>query len=169
MNQIQSLKIFGILSLVGLGFLFSCAKPSKMLTGIPSTTLNENTNRSIAGLRLVQTNWFLYRAEFGNEDWKISPAGYLAKRIHRDSENKIQWEEDYYYTGKTFRRNPDSPTDWEMLTIHYDYITKALDIEYVGDDAAVLALLSRITSSSTDKDKFSVADEILHGWEMQRL
>lgn len=58
--------------------------------------------------------------------------------------------------------------DWEFLAISYSYTNKVLDVEYVGDDPAVPALLSQIAPTSTDKEKFSVADEILKRWGMSR-
>ena len=158
-----------LLFTIGLFLQLSCARPLKTSVGIPSVTMSENTNRATLGLRQVGTNWCLYSSEFGEENWKIDPHGYEAKKIHRDSESKIQWEEDYYYSGKTFHRNPDSPTTWEILTVHYDYTTKAVDIEYVGEDPTVSASFSRITPRSTNKEKFDVADEILGRWGSPRL
>src|SRR4051794_17744355 len=107
----------------------SCQKPSKPPV-IPAVTLAENAERTRVGLRLVQSTWYLYSTQFSEETWKIKEDGYEGKRIHRDMENKAVWEEDYYYTGKTFLFPPKNMTDWEMLTIHYDYPSKVFTVTY---------------------------------------
>jgi hypothetical protein len=147
----------------------SCQKATTTTGVIPAITLTENSNRTVLGLRLVKTNWLLYDVEFGEEKWKITPDGYEAKKIYRDSDNKIQWEDDYYYTGRTFRHDPDGPQGSEMLTVHYDYIARSLDIRYVGEDSSISGLLTKITPASTISNKLSVADDILSKWGIPRL
>jgi hypothetical protein len=146
----------------------SCRKATPVTGTVPAITMAENSNRAALGLREVKTNWFIYNVEFGEEKWKITRDGYEAKKIYRDSDNKIQWEEDYYYTGRTFREFPDSPQGWEMLTVHYDYTTRELNVYYVGIDPAISALMTKITPASTMSNKLSVANDILSKWGIPR-
>jgi hypothetical protein len=129
----------------------------------------ENAQRATLGLRLVKTNWFLYNVEFGEENWKIDPAGYEAKKIHRNANGTIVWEEDYYYSGRTFLFPPDKGTDWERVTVHYDYTKSLLTVSYVGLDPSVTRLFGDSGPIAQMTNNMSVADEILKKWGFPRL
>ena len=130
----------------------------------------ENAERSKLGLRLVKTNWFLYSVEFSEENWKLTPNGYEAKKIHRDANNVVTWEEDYYYSGKKFLFSPEKKnTTEEFITIHYDYTTSSLNISYVGLDPSITAMFGGHGPIETISNNISVADEILKKWGISRL
>lgn len=161
-------RVIALLCVIVICLAASCKRITKASTGIPAITMKENGRRAALGLQVVGTNWFLYSSEFGEENWKIDPKGYLAKKIHRDSQNTIQWEEDHYYSGKSFRANPDDPTEWEMLTLHYEYATGILDLRYVGQDVSIITLVTKSAAAPTLSDKLKIADEILKKWGMSR-
>ena len=130
----------------------------------------ENKEREKLGLRLVKTNWFLYSRQFGEENWKLdASAKSWAKKIHLKDNDNVLWEEDYYYSGKTFLFPPDKGETGEMLVIHYDYGPSLLEVNYVGQDPDILALMKGISPGSTLSNKLSVADEILKKWNIPRL
>ena len=148
----------------------SCQKPTTSAPAIPAITLAENKQRALLGLRLVKTNWFLYGVQFGEEIWKItSHDNYEAKKINRDANGVIQWEEDYYNSGKTFLFPPDKGTDWESITVHYDYPTSILTVSYVGLDPSITALFGDTGPIATKTNDMSIADEILRKWSTPRL
>jgi hypothetical protein len=123
----------------------------------------ENQERARLGLRLVSTNWCPYRAEFGEEDWKLASSdSWLAKKVHRNPSGKLAWEEDYYFSRRTFV-TPKGQS-WEMLTVHYDYDSGAITVSYIGPDPTVTTLLDRLGPGSTMKEKLLAVDQILKGW-----
>jgi hypothetical protein len=169
LNFEMILKTTGLLlSVVITCLLTSCERPAATSTSLSALTSSENVRRVSLGLRPVGTNWFFYNAEFGEENWKLTPNGYGAKKIHRDSENNIQWEEDYYYSGRTFKTLPDNSTGWEMLTVHYDYTNSSLYLEYVGTDTAVEAIAASGTYAPIMSNKLVIADQILKRWGQSR-
>jgi hypothetical protein len=154
-----------------LGATVSCEQAPTTPAVNPATLMTENAERAKLGLRQVGTNWFLYSVEFGEEKWKITPDGYEAKKICRDTENRILWEADSYYSGKTFVV-PNDPgidsTGWEFISVVYDYRLRELTVSYVGKDPAVRGLFPPL-SGDIVTNNVSVADTILKMWGMSRL
>jgi hypothetical protein len=148
----------------------SCDRQTSLSPGARSKTMAENQQRSILGVRTVKTNWYFYSAEFGEENWKIiSSDGWQSKKIHRDANGKLIWEEDYYYTGKTFFTFKGQEV-WESLNIHYDYGAVAFEINYSGQDTGILDAVKKLEEPpTTTQEKLSTADEILKRWGMSRL
>ena len=131
-------------------------------------TMAENPQREKVGLLTVKPTWHLYRVQFRAEDWKVKQNDFLAKRIQRDSKGNPLWEEDYYYSGKTY------PTEnggqyWESITVHYDYGTGMLEVHYIGEDAAISEAFEDLKSkASTPAEKLSVVDATLTAWGLSR-
>ena|SRR2546429_7656519 len=157
-----------LLTLMLASLVVSCGR-NPTSSAVPTTkAMAENQKREKLGLRQVKTIWYLYRTEFGAEDWKLKESdNWGSKRIQRDSSGKLLWEEDYYYSGKTFMT--DKGQDWEMLTVHFDYGSGAFAVSYVGQDTTMAALLNKVAAHSTATEKLAVADEILKKWGMTRL
>jgi hypothetical protein len=128
----------------------------------------ENATRAKLGLRVIQPSWYLYSVEFDEENWKIVSTGYQAKKLHRDPSGKLLWEQDYYYSGRTFV-DFKGGEEWEMLAVDYNYNTRSLAVDYVGQDPPVESLIDKLTPGSTIKEKFSVADQVLKKWSLTRL
>jgi len=129
--------------------------------------ISENQERSRLGLRLLKTNWIAYRVEDGEEDWKMTPSeDWLAKKTHRDSNGKLVWEEDYYYSRRTF--TTEKGVNWEMLSVQYDYQKDAIAVFYVGRDSAVESLVDRI-GIAVPSDKLKLVDDIVKRWGISRL
>ena len=130
----------------------------------------ENVTRASIGLREIQITWHLYSVEFNEENWKVVPADAVDKKLHRDGSGKIIWEEDYYYSGRTFIDFKGGQVD-EQLTIHYDYTSSTLYIDYVGEDPAIETLVApmRPGSAMPRKSMFSAADTVLKKWGLSRL
>lgn len=146
----------------------ACNSGSNNNASMGNNTIAENQERARLGLRLLGTNWCLYRAEFGEEDWKVASSdGWIAKKIHRDSDGKLVWEEDYYYSGRTFV-SPKGQ-DWEMLTVHYDYGSSAITASYIGPNPAITSLFDRHGSGATNAQKVLDIEQILKTWGIPRL
>ncbi len=130
----------------------------------------QNQQREKVGLRTVMPTWHLYRVEFGAEDWKLQASDkWGAKRIQHDSKGNPQWEEDYYYSGKTYKTE-NGGQDWERITVHYDYGPGILDVHYIGENSAIRAAFESLKSkASSPTEKFLVVDETLKAWGMSRV
>ena len=129
---------------------------------------SENQQREKIGLRLISPTWNLYRVAFSEEDWKASQAGDIVKKVHRDSIGKVVWEEDYYYTGRSFFT--EKGQSWEFLAVYYDYTNAFLDVKYVGQDRSITEALDTLrTKLAPMQEKLSVADQILEKWGIRRL
>jgi hypothetical protein len=139
-------------------------------TVVPSANMKtEDLERSRLGLRQIHADWFQYRTEFGAEDWKLrSSDRWLAKKIQRDTATgKPLWEEDYYYTGRTFA-TPEGQ-QWEEITVHYEYGSRKLLVSYVGQDTATTSAVERANSLPTLNEKLSAVERALEKWGIPRL
>ena len=130
--------------------------------------MTENSERGKLSLRPIGPNWQLYRTEFGADDWKIVETGYLSKRVQRDQSGKLQWEEDYYYSGKTFV-SINGVKYGEMLTIHYDYPSALFDINYSGEDLVLRDKVKFKGDLLKSKEFFKATDDLLQSWHLSRL
>lgn len=148
-----------------LGVSCGDRQPATVVSGAKLAT--ENEERAKLQLRQIHPDWYLYRREFGADDWKIASSDGLVKRVQRDTTGKLLWEEDYYYTGRTFSTSEGQ--QWETLTVHYDYGPRKLLVSYVGQDATTSSLVGRANSLATTTEKLSVVEEILRRWGIPRL
>lgn len=133
-----------------------------------SNMASENEQRVNLGLRVIAPTWCLYRAEFGEEDWKTTSSGAsIDKKVHRDKSGKLLWQEDYYFSGKTFVTAKGQ--DWEMLVVHYDYGSGSFTVNYIGQDPAVAGIVAKLIPTSSASEKLLAADNILKKWGKSRL
>jgi len=129
---------------------------------------SENQQRAKLGLRMIPPTWCLYSAEFGEENWKSVPPGAGGdKKSHRDKSGKLLWEEDYYFSGKTFVT--EKGRNWEMLTVHYDFGSDSFTVNYMGQDPATAELVAKLGPASSVSEKLLTADNILKKWGKSRL
>jgi hypothetical protein len=88
--------------------------------------------------------------------------------------DRILWEQDYYYTGRTYPSfDTDAGTSWEKLAILYDYRTRRFTVHVTTDDQKVLALANMLGfhggMGATNQETLEVADKILKKWGKSRL
>ena len=173
-----TMKLFNLSSnllalIMGLELLLLCIEVRCAEQTMPKpslTTMVENRNRENLGVRTIKAEWYLYRIQFGHEDWKLSSHDrWLAKRVQRDSKEKLLWEEDYYHSGKTFK-TANNGTGWESITIHYDYRSQTLEVHYIGKNPALIKAFEMLKGkASTQTEKLSVVDTTLKEWGLSRL
>lgn len=127
----------------------------------------DNVLREKIGLRTVKPEWHFHGEQFGERDWKLPNSDRQAKRVHR-KDDTIVWEEDYYYTDKTFRTHDG--TAWEFLTLHYDYRGDRISIHCVTTNAMLKALAEPYTFGTTNiHEAIRTAEDILSQWGLSRL
>ncbi|MCX8154902.1 MAG: hypothetical protein N3J91_00385 [Verrucomicrobiae bacterium] len=162
-------EVFSAWALTLFFLAVACNRSSTSSPQPSPNTMSENPQRERVGLRTVKATWHLYRVQFGAEDWKVASNDYLAKRIQRDSQGKPQWEEDYYYSGSTYRTE-NGGQDWERITVHYDYGPGTLEVHYIGTNSTIHAAFDGLKSkASTTAEKLSVVDETLKAWGLSRV
>jgi len=114
------------------------------------TSINQPTNTLIAadnklrqelGLKVIGQDWILYRADNGQEDWKIRKDGFPAKVVFKDSQRRVLADEDYYYSGNEFYDAEGH--GWERVTVHYDYPSKQVYVAYTGTNKPTETALSK--------------------------
>lgn len=160
------LYIVGVLCLCGLG---SCNR-SNSATSKPAPTVNvaaESLRRNQIPLRQIKTNWTLYKSERNEEVWTSRTGGEEVKRLHRSTTGLLEWEEDYYYSGRTF--STIDGVDQEKAVLHFDYLTGRHELYYVGQSPSVETLMSQLSVSSSNQQTLGVADQILKLWGLSRL
>ena len=151
-----------------------CGSSTGFSTAPPSDTVATNAARSKIGIREIKPGWVFAYREFSEERWSESSAAGECKRVHRNDDGSIQWEEDYYPGPRTFVDAKGS-TYRESLTVHYDYPSDQIGITYFGKDAAIHGLTSglRVTSiggiGGTNAETLDAADKILAAWKLKRL
>jgi hypothetical protein len=130
-------------------------------------TFDENPERVRVGMRAVQTNWYFYGAQFGADDWKETESGDPAKRIQRNEAGNPIWEEDFYYSGKTYT-DANGGTHWEHIAVRYDYSSKQLDISYAGITPGLRDTFPLGDKKTTNERKLGKLDETLKAWGLSR-
>jgi hypothetical protein len=100
-----------------------------------------NKQRASLGLRVIDTNWFLYRSRSTQDDWKIHKDGFGAKSVFKGSDGNVTSEEDYYYSDAQF--DDRLGHGWECITFHYDYGKKDVILSYTGTNETTKAILSK--------------------------
>jgi hypothetical protein len=125
----------------------------------PEKIAQTNELRRQHGVRQIKDDWVFYIRNFGEEVWKDGEGGskkvcyddYSGKhgtsRSHEYSYDydRILWEEDYYYTGRTFPSfDTDAGTTYERLTVHYDYRTRRFTVFLMTDSQEVLAVANSV-------------------------
>jgi len=163
-------------------FCCSCNEdPDPGLVGPTASEIKKtNAVRKQLGLREINDTWkFYYRKrKFPVDIWK--EGAYECKTIvyWDDTYENIRWEDDYYYTGKTFLIDPALPeegTTWEMFTIHYDYDDGVFRINYVGINSEILITLEKLNLSTvgyhseSNTETLKIADQILDLLGFSRL
>jgi hypothetical protein len=183
-----------LLYLAVIGGLSGCSDDSDWSTGPPPADKIAQTNniRRELGIREVQGDWAFYGRQFGVETWKQGQ--FQAKKVCYDDTfeeataegkpptayqysydyNNILWEQDYYYTGRTFpSTTPDEGKVWEFLSLLYDYRTKRFGLDIITNDNQILAICSSrgldSGSGQTNEQTLEVADRILQLWGQDRL
>ncbi len=88
--------------------------------------------------------------------------GHSGKKVGYPS-GSLDWEEDYYYSGRKFDGSiidPDSGTQWEGITIHYDYHSS-------GSPWQCSVISDR--HGGMKQIPLKEAETILHSWGLNRL
>lgn len=153
------------------------ASGTKGFTRVPPADVKQtNEVRRTHGIREISPKWEFYDRENSEEKWhwpRQDGAGHLCKKVMRDAEDRITWEEDYYPSGASFPSTDG--TGFESLTIHYDYGSKSFSIGYVGIDPMARSVLSGLRSTSAgyvandNEATLKAADAILAMWALSRL
>jgi len=136
---------------------------------MPKDIEQTNQKRQALGIRLIKPTWILGRTEFGAEDWYLNTnrASYC-KRVQRDSNGLIQWEEDYYPSGKTYTHFDG--TGWEKAVIHYDYGKGLYFLHYLGTNNVLAKIAEPYREGTRDDAALTkAADAILVPWGLYRL
>ena len=128
--------------LVALGFRLGCSyqRPDR-----PDTTASNQRRREL-GVRQIDDAWTLVRRrpnrygkrEVVEEAWAGSD-GMPAKLVISNTRGQILREEDYFYTGRTFKPyDPDdsTPNDEEFRVV-YTYSEDSFGVFYSGRDSRV--------------------------------
>ena len=134
------------------------------------SVLQSNELRRSRCLRLIKPDWFLYRVEFGSEDWKVSKsARNLCKRVQYDPKTRAtQWEEDYYYSGRTY--SDVDGTGWEHVVIHYEYRSGIYHLYYLGTNSSLATVAESLNLGTTNGQVMSrIADDLLQAMGLTRL
>jgi hypothetical protein len=135
----------------------------------PADVAATNVVREKLGLRKVMPTWRFAGSEFSEDRWTdvTPPIGkHECKRLHRDSDLSIEWEEDYYYSGHTWIDSNDDGTLFESGTFAFSY---------AGDNAAIRKRVDSLQSTSdghvgADNDQtLKEVDAVLSTWKISRL
>ena len=128
-----------------------------------------NEDRIQRGLPIISENWVTGNIWGTETMWNLdgwnSNSG---KAVHSGKkvayqDGKRTWEEDYYYSGRTFDGSiidPDSGTAWESITVHYDYTSP--------DDSWSCHVISDRHGGITTVT-IQDAEKILTSWGLSRL
>jgi hypothetical protein len=167
---------------VCITFGSACSPSSSFSIVPPRDTEQTNEIRSKIGIRPIKKQWVFYGREFQADKWKDGTN--LCKMVQRDRSGALLWEQDYYYSGASFPTTKG--TEWEFLSVNYDYIAKQASLDYVGTNVAIAILFRNLTLApfgprdqsgqhtqshvgSNDHETFAVADEVLATWSKPRL
>jgi hypothetical protein len=146
--------------------LFGCSFDETMDRTLPNDIDKNNIVRKQIGLRVIKGLYFYGRRDFA-EDWNASKtADGLCKRVQRDANKNLLWEEDYYFSGFTYTTIDGKC--WEQITIHYDYKTKLLEATYIGPNALFQKQMETLKLPTKDyKAVFRVVNGILSKWKLK--
>ena len=148
----------------------------------PSDTPSANKARVQIGIRPIQTNWIFCGSEFRVERWTDGTD--LCKYVQRGKTGTLMWEKDCYSSGVTYTTS--NGTQFEGLSVNYDYGTKQVSLDYLSTNAAIAALFQNLTLAPfgpkdplggqkkshvgrNDQETFAVADKVLGIWKRTRL
>lgn len=141
-------------------------RPSKgsFSQNYPTDIEQSNEVRLQKGIRPIHPEWFFYGRQFGAEDWTDSKEDrYSTKRVQHDESGNHIWEEDHFYSGRSFETVDG--TSSEEIVIHYDYVKDIFLIYYIGTNAEYQATFLRLeTAISNHVEVDSVVDPILNSW-----
>ena len=157
--------VFVVLSAALLGCSRQVSEPSRSMSFVA-----DNNKRAEVGVRSVKTTWSQLRSQHGCERW-ADGKGILCKVAKLTSMGALEWEEDYYQSGKTFT-DPDG-TFPEMLTVHFNYTTRSVAIFYRGTNQAINRMAMPFEKYDGDPSDATnallAADSVLATWGMTRL
>jgi hypothetical protein len=161
---------------------FGCSPSGSFSKVPPSDTAQSNQTRAQLGIRPIKKEWTFYGREFQAEKWEDGTN--LCKMVQRDTAGALLWEQDYYYSGTSYATAQG--TEWEFLSVNYDYSSKQASLDYVGTNMAIATLFQNLTLAafgskdefgrrtqshvgSNNQETFAVADKVLAIWSRTRL
>lgn len=121
----------------------------------PKKIAQTNELRRQHGVRQIKDDWVFCIRRAGEEVWKDGK--HACKKICYDDHStehgssaspeysynydRMLWEQDHYYTGRTFPSfDTDAGPSSENLAVYYDYRTGRFTVHVTTDDQQVLAL-----------------------------
>ena len=162
--------------------IFSGCSDSDWSTDPPSPEKIAATNkvREQLGIRQIKDNWTFYGRSYASESWKDNRKEPCKNVQHDKKYEKILWEQDIYYTGRSFLSpDRDSGPESEFLVLYYDFRIKRFNLAVVTDNRDIMALEETLHETTprgglgymgrTDDETLEVADKILKMWNMERL
>ena len=143
----------------------------------PPDTEKTNAIRQKLGIRTINKDWHYCGMSYREQTWSSGNHG--EKKVARDAKGNILWEQDYYYSGRTFTSpDPDAGTCSEMLSLCYDYSIQKFYIGIVTGEKSTEAAIESLEqlpsapfgyAGTNNLATLTVADEILESWKMSRL
>jgi len=135
----------------------------------PKFARENNPDRKKHSLPIIEDTWQNYNTGNNVTEAAWSAPGFdpnSGRAIHSGKKvlypnGKLEAEEDYYYSGKTFDRStidPDSGKAWEHLTVHYDYLRPETPWTCYHIHSGAISTIS-----------LSAAEELLKTWGLRRL
>lgn len=140
--------------------VLGCAPKSERNSQKVTVAPLENERRRLEGLREIESSWYSYKIDSGEEVWKLdSNAPFELKRLFRSEPGKIVWEQDYYHTGRKFFINGSDQT-WEFLAVYFDYNAGQMRVDYVGPNSAAKGLLKSHKGVGVSQEAYETAKRI---------
>ncbi|MHC4500732.1 MAG: hypothetical protein ACYS21_16670 [Planctomycetota bacterium] len=157
----------------------------------PSADIIDSTNRIRRehGVREIKEEWSFYGREFGKEVWKDTK-GNPCKTIvfTNDSYEVIWYEQDSYWTGRTFpSTDPDAGDNHERLILTHHYGASLFTVYAATDNKEIKSLVENLkltylypniygayqggagARGESNAETLEVADTILTKWGLSRL
>ena len=99
------------------------------------------SGRESAGLRAVGSDWYLAGITAEEVTWcySVASGGGVAKKCAYHDGAPL-WEEDHIGTSRPFVSADGEATDYEIITIHYDYASKVGYVRLITDDQALIKM-----------------------------
>jgi hypothetical protein len=140
----------------------------------PRFGAEHNAERVKRGLPVVLSQWENYNVGNNASEAAWRTTGYnfdsgrpehFGKKVGYPS-GALDWEEDYYYSGRKFDGSiidSDSGTEWEKITVHYDYKASANPWQcfVISDRHGGMSGMKQITLGE--------AETIMSSWGLKRL